>query len=534
MCCVLLAVAMISGFTGYSEITEIGIDGYLAAKTILETDGETVENTGEFIAEEIEGTSSSEFKAGLYWVDRDHQSAIANESAISMDGAGILTSWYLNNDRIACYETEGSAIPLWNYPTVYNLNKMDVAAGFNNEIFSAASFDESVYVWLSSSSEPTLILDPGKKQDITVDGAYIVYTDVEGDSLICLDTATELEVWEIALFETGVQLNGVDISGDGTRVLVTVYDGSSGAQIYDMTDGSLVGTPVGNYSQTMAKISDDASRIVTGDFYGYIKVYEYDGVSWNMVGYFDTEHDWVTAVAISGDGETVAGGTVGFGPYRGKVLAIDWPLGDSPSELWQYRNYGDEVSSTDISEDGSVIVAGCWGKYNGTYGDVFTALDHSGNVIFSLLDDIDEPGSIFSVSVSSDGLFATASGKAVHARQMGNGGEVYSIDLELVGIEGSPDIPQDFGMGIPYPNPVISQMSVDVLVPQIGGTVDLAVYDLNGRRIAGLNTESTPGSHVSLWNLESDSGEPVSAGLYFVKLSCSGISVTRKILIVNR
>ena len=531
---ILLVAAMVSGFTGYSEIIEIGTDGYLAVKTILEIDGEIVEDSGELIIEEAACTSSPEFKAELYWVDRNHQAAIANESAISMDGAGILTSWYLNNDRIACYETEGTSIPLWNYSTVYNLNKMDVAAGLNNEIFSAASFDESIWVWLSSSSVPTLILDPGKKQDITADGAYIVYTDVEGDSLTCLDTATEFEVWKIALFETGVQLNGVDISGDGTRVLVTVYDGSSGAQIYDMTDGSLVGTPVGNYSQTMAKISDDASRIVTGDFYGYIKVYEYDGVSWNMAGYFNTGDDWVTAVAISGDGETVTGGTVGFGPYRGKLMAIDWPLEGSPSELWQYRNYADHVSSTDISEDGSVIVAGCWGKYNGTYGDVFTALDHSGGVIFSLLDDIDEPGSIFSVSVSSDGLFATASGKAVHARQMGNGGEVYSMGLEQVGIEGSPDIPQDLGLGIPYPNPVISQMSVDVLIPQMSGTVDLAVYDLNGRRIAGLNSESTPGSHVSVWNLANDSGEPVSAGLYFIKLSCHGISVERKILVVNR
>ncbi|MCD4847212.1 MAG: T9SS type A sorting domain-containing protein [Candidatus Aegiribacteria sp.] len=531
---VLLVAAVVSGFTGFSEITETGTDGYLVIKTILEIDGETVEDSGELIPEETVSTPSPECKAELFWVDRNHQAAIANESAISMDGAGILTSWYLNNDRIACYETAGSSTPLWNYSLPFNNNKMDVAAGMNNEIFSAASFDDATYVWLSSSSVPTLILDPGKKQDLTADGSYLVYIDAAGDSLICLDTATELEVWKIALFETGVQLNGVDISGDGTRVLVTVYDGSSGAQIYDMTDGSLVGTPVGNYSQTMAKISGDASRIVTGDFYGYIKVYEYDGVSWNMDGYFNTGDDWVTAVAISGDGETVAGGTIGFGPYRGKVFAIDWPLEDSPSELWQYRNYGDEVSSTDISEDGSVIVAGCWGKYNGTYGDVFTALDHSGNVIFSLLDDIDEPGSIFSVSVSSDGLYATASGKAVHARDMGNGGEVYSINLELVGIEGSPDIPQGLGMGIPYPNPVVSQMSVDVLIPQMGETVDLAVYDLNGRRIAGLNSELTPGSHVSVWNLESDSGEPVSAGLYFVKLSCHGISVTRKILVVNR
>lgn len=279
MLCLLLVTVMASGFTGYSEITEIGIDGYLVTKTILEIDGAIVEETGELITEEADRISSPEFKAGVYWVDRNHQAAIANESAISMDGAGILTSWYMNNDRIACYETAGSSTPLWNYPTVHNLNKMDVAAGSNNEIFSAASFDVSIFVWLSSSSVPTLILDPGRKQDITVDGSYLACTNVVGDSLRCIDTSTGLEIWKIALAEVGSRLNGVDVSGDGTRVLVTVYDASSGAQIYNMTDGSLVGTPVGNYSQAMAKISDDASRIVTGDFYGNIKVYEYNGVS---------------------------------------------------------------------------------------------------------------------------------------------------------------------------------------------------------------------------------------------------------------
>jgi len=531
---VFLVTVMISGFTGYSEITEIETDGYLVTKTILEIDGEIVEDSGELITEEAVYTSNPEFKAGLYWVDRNHQAAIANESEISMDGAGILTSWYMNNDRIACYETTGSSTPLWNYPTIYNNNKMDVAAGLSNEIFSASSFDESVFVWLSTSSVPTLILDPGKKQDITVDGAYIVYTNAAGDTLICVETSTELEIWKIALYETGTQLNGVDISGNGSRVLVTVYDASSGAQIYDMTDGSLVGTPVGNYSQTMAKISDDASRIVTGDFYGRIKVYEYDGTSWTMAGNFHTGHNWVTSVAISGDGETVVGGTQGFSPIRGKVFAIDWPQGYSPSEMWQYTNYADNVPSTDISEDGSVIVAGCWGMYNGTYGDVFTAFDHNGNVIFSLLDDIDEPGSIFNVSLSSDGLFATASGKAVHARAMGNGGQVYSINLHPQGIEDSPvDIPQVFGMGIPYPNPVISQMHVEVFIPQMCGTINLAVYDLNGRQIAKLNSESTPGSHVSVWNLKSNSGEHVSTGMYFIKLSAQGISVSRKILVLN-
>jgi hypothetical protein len=49
--------------------------------------------------------------------------------------------------------------------------------------------------------------------------------------------------------------------------------------------------------------------------------------------------------------------------------------------------------------------------------------------IFQLLDDIDEPGSLSSVAISKDGSFVTAGGKAVHAREFGNGGQVYAIRI---------------------------------------------------------------------------------------------------------
>lgn len=301
-----------------------------------------------------------------------------------------------------------------------------------------------------------------------------------------------------------------------------------------MADGSLVGTPVGNYSQTKARISNDGSRFVTGDFYGRIRVYEYNGTLWNMAGSFATGDDWVTAVAISGDGETVSGGTIELNPYEGKVILIDWPHVDSPSVLWEYGEYGSMVSSTDICEDGSVIAAGSWGKYQGTFGDVFTAFKRNGDVIMNILDDIDEPGSIFSVSISSDGRYATASGKAVHAQQMGNGGEVYSIDLTTEGTgETSADPPEIYRLGKPYPNPATLQICVEALMPQTYEFADLSVYDLNGRRIITLNGDAAPGEHIFVWNLKNDSGEPVSTGLYFLRLSAPDVNISRKILVME-
>ncbi len=68
---------------------------------------------------------------------------------------------------------------------------------------------------------------------------------------------------------------------------------------------------------------------------------------------------------------------------------------------------------------------------------------------------------------------------------------------------------------------------------QTGEIADLAVYNLDGRRVAALNRDAAPGEQVSIWNLESDSGEPVSPGLYFLRLSAQGVSVSRKILVME-
>lgn len=531
-----ISVILGSGFTGFTEITETGIDGCRATRTIVMIDGEILEGTGQIMQETFE-PGGTDLSPAVLWVDRNHQNAIANETVICRDGEGILVSWYLNNDRISRYYTHGTETPLWNFSMPANGWKMDVAAGQDTMVFSAASTAEGVFAWLSPSSVPTLSLDPGAKQDISRDGLYLVYINASGDSLICVDTTTGSEIWKTSLYVAGTQKCGVDICGDGSRVLVSVRDDSSGCQVYDMLNGSLVGTPVGNDSQTIARISDDGARFIRGDIAAAacIYFYEFDGVSWIQVLEFNTGLYFVTAVAISGDGETAAGGTLHW-PWTGKVIAFDWPAGGSPIQMWEYGNYGDEVSSVDINEDGSVIVAGSWGQYEGTYGDVFTAFNRNGSIIFNLLDDIDEPGSIYSVSVSSDGFYATASGKAVHARTYGNGGEVYSINLGSTAIN-RPEITtldqQVYWMGEPYPNPSISQMNIEFHIPVTGMIDELAVYSLNGRRVAVLNSETTPGEYLSVWNLESDSGESLSPGLYLIRMSAAGAVISRKLMIIN-
>lgn len=438
-------------------MTGTSLDGSLEVATVTDDEGPAPAPGDEI--PDAPGSGSG-YRAEELWVDRAHQNAIANEACISGVGQGIVAGWYLNNKRVSKYNISGTGTPQWVFSCPEAGNTFDLAATFQG-VFSACASAMQTRVWENSGSQPTQSFETALAQDVEEAGGteVIVYVDTEYH-LVCRRASTGWTVaWEVPLQTVGNGIYGVDISSSGNRVLVSAYDQTAGAQVYSMTDGTMVGTAMGNYGQTKAAISGDGNRVVIGNFNGQIRMFQWSGSAWTSAGVIATGDSWVTAVAISDDGHTVAGGTLGFSPYRGKLVAVNWPASGSPSAMWEYKNYGDEVSSVAICDDGSVIVAGSWGQYNGTYGDVFTALDHDGGVIFHLLDDIDEPGSIMSVDISDDGSFATASGKAVHARAMGNGGEVYGIQLM--------DAPaHDVGV-VAVVSPVENQQVGAVVVPQV-------------------------------------------------------------------
>ncbi len=222
--------------------------------------------------------------------------------------AGIPDSYRNAWFRISRYDTFGSGTPLWNHAMPFNLwNFMDVDAGQDNLIFSAASPISGTFAWLSDSPDPTLSLGPGQRQGISSDGLYLVHMNSSGDSLICVDTSTGSEIWKTELFNTKGTYCGVEICGNGTRVLASAYDiidgcqvfdMADGCQVFDMADGSQVGTSMPNGNQNPPKISDDGTRLVNGSYDGCIKFYEFDGDSWIMVLDFDTGHPWATAVGM--------------------------------------------------------------------------------------------------------------------------------------------------------------------------------------------------------------------------------------------
>ena len=124
----------------------------------------------------------------------------------------------------------------------------------------------------------------------------------------------------------------------------------------------------------------------------------------------------------------------------------------------------------------------------------------SSTPIFQLLDDIDEPGSISTVDISKDGSFVTAGGKAVHARQMGNGGEVYAIKI-------------------------LDQLSNDVGVKSITAL---------GRLVNILHDGIfTPGVYHMSWHGDDALYRQLSAGVYFLQVEYEKTLITKKLIMVR-
>jgi hypothetical protein len=88
--------------------------------------------------------------------------------------------------------------------------------------------------------------------------------------------------------------------------------------------------------------------------------------------------------------------------------------------------------------------------------------------------------------------------------------------------------PKIFTLEQNYPNPFNPETSISFTVPQTAEAV-LTVIDVLGRQCAELlNSSVTAGTHSVLWNAQG-----FSSGMYFYRLTVDGVSVTKKMTILQ-
>ncbi|MCF7810613.1 T9SS type A sorting domain-containing protein, partial [bacterium] len=95
-------------------------------------------------------------------------------------------------------------------------------------------------------------------------------------------------------------------------------------------------------------------------------------------------------------------------------------------------------------------------------------------------------------------------------------------------LTGTTELPQDFGIVSAYPNPFNSQIRVSYNLLETG-VVDLAAYDVSGRRVAELSSgRQVSGIHTVMFD-----GKDMPSGVYMLRLQACGQSSMMKVMLVK-
>jgi len=377
----------------------------------------------------------------ILWQDSD-DAAIAGEMKVSSLEIQTFLGWNLNYERTSLYLNNST--PMWedNNWTPENDFCTDMledgslmVAGTGNtlKVYS----NDSVILWEFIFGVGDRIVDLALHPN-----GNLIYTAVYNQNLStsyieAYTIGNQEPIWQ-TIFPGNSQC--LVLSGDGSTLVFTQYGGEVSAMwVLAAADGSII-FEAPEQNQNPPAICYDASIIVNGDYSGDVFVYEYVPeqetyqldwgyqVSSGGGGY----NPWITSMAISDDGSTIAVGTHIFyaEDFSGEIYLFN---SYSSNPLWIF-DANASVNDLDISADGSTIAAASWGPLNNSTPDFWIFGRNSNEPEFS----INTPGSMFHLDLSSDGNLCSVGGKAVHAYEFGNGGYLYCVECDLGGgnIEG--------------------------------------------------------------------------------------------------
>jgi hypothetical protein len=94
-------------------------------------------------------------------------------------------------------------------------------------------------------------------------------------------------------------------------------------------------------------------------------------------------------------------------------------------------------------------------------------------------------------------------------------------------------MPHEVSFGLPRPNPTGSSMELQYGLPR-EAQVSAKVYDVAGRAVHDFGDGAlAAGWHTLTWNLQDESGQRVSAGLYFIRLTIDGQTQMRHLTVLR-
>jgi hypothetical protein len=383
-------------------------------------------NSNEFATKTI--TSSQSKDVNINWQFTD-AAAVGSKIQVSSETGQTFMSWWLNSERVSLYEDSSS--PEWeNFIDTDWEWPIDLT---EDGAWAAIGYDSVAQVFENTSSNifwETITQGILMGVKLTPNGSkiYIARNYGANSYVEAFTIGQSTPDWSVQFTGSGTAFTGSD---DGSKLVFCQYSGVNKMWVIDTENGDIIFDAFYK-NQSDPALSYDGNIILNGDYSGNVYVYEYDEPNntyiqkWSYkVGGGGTSV-WVLGMGVSGDGTTLAVGTLIFlngGLYEGEIYLFNsW----SPVPLWIFQGAGDEVCDIDFTYDGSLMAAAGWGPMNHTKPDFFLFRKESAIPIFTL----NTLGSFNSVDLSPDGSLCAVTGKAVHAREFGSGGILYNIDSD--------------------------------------------------------------------------------------------------------
>lgn len=414
--CLLLSVLLLSAsVVAADQTTEIrsALDGGLEVRTVT-----SAADLPCWAAPETSPLPTEERGGEILWYDTNHMNAVAENVAVSGYGSRAIAGWWLNNKRIAFYELEQGNVPVWTNPMVAGF-QIPVDMSFGGAYTTATGRGDPIYVF-EPSGPPPLYSDgytsPLVGYDCSISETGNTYIAAGGNPA---GGAGEVRVYDGSgalrfVRDLPAPPEGAMVSPDGGVVAANVR---TFVKVWSATTGVLRDSiPISGETQAGAVLSYDGAYLVTGGFSHTVRLYQWNESEYALVwSYLIPGTTWITGLAISSDGSTLAAGTW-TNPTGGKVVVFST---SSSTPLWTDASFGDEVQSVALSANGSIIVAGSWGRSGASVGNIISVYDRSSSTpVFGVADDAFAGiGSCMSADVGEDGGFVFAGGKAVHARE---------------------------------------------------------------------------------------------------------------------
>jgi len=120
----------------------------------------------------------------------------------------------------------------------------------------------------------------------------------------------------------------------------------------------------------------------------------------------------------------------------------------------------------------------------------------------------------------------------IYAQQISANGNLGEI-VNSIKIEQAKDIIKSYLLLQNYPNPFNLLTKISCKIPE-GGDVSLKIYNLNGQLVKTLvNQKRKEGHYEVIWNGTDDNNNPITSGVYLIKLTLNQSSTIKKITLLR-